>query len=104
MIDSIRIRMTLWHVGMLGLALVAFSAGVYWLLGRDLSHRVDQRLRASGESRALSFLHERAEGETEGEAAHSMVSEAHLPNQAAAIFDAKGRLIEKKNAPNGSHA
>ncbi len=104
MVDSIRTRMTLWHVGMLGLALVVFSAGVYWLLDLDLSHQIDQSLRASVESLALSLLHERTEGETEEEAAHSAVSEIHLLNQAAAIFDAKGRLIEEKDAPDGAHA
>jgi heavy metal sensor kinase len=96
--------MALWHVGMLGLALVVFSAGVYWLLDRDLSHQMDQSLQASVESITLSLLHERAEGETEKEAANNAVSEIYLFNQAAAIFDAKGRLIEEKNAPDGAHA
>ncbi|HKQ75094.1 MAG TPA: ATP-binding protein [Blastocatellia bacterium] len=96
--------MTLWYLGMLGLALVVFSAGVYWLLDRDLSHRMDQSLRASAESIALSLLHERAEGETEEEAAASSVREIHLLNQAVAIFDAKGRLFEEKTAPGGAHA
>src|SRR5262245_16016764 len=97
MVDSVRTRMALWHVGMLGLALVVFSAGVYWILDRDLSHRMDQSLQASVESIALSLLHERAEGDTEEAAANSAISEIHLFNQAAAIFDANGRLIKEKN-------
>jgi two-component system, OmpR family, sensor kinase len=104
MVDSVRTRMTLWYVGMLGLALVIFSAGVYWLLARELSRRMDQSLEASVESIALSLLHERAEGETEAEAARSAVGEIRLLNQAMAIFDAQGRLLEEKTGPGGGHA
>src|SRR5215510_103935 len=103
MVDSVRTRMALWHVGMLGLALVVFSAGVYWLLDRDLSHQMDQSLQASVETMDLSLLHARAEGDTEEEAANSAVSEIHLCNQAAAILDVKGRLIKEKNAPDCAH-
>jgi len=104
MLDSIRTRLTLWHVGVLALALIIFSAGVYLLLARTLYRRMDESLRASSESIAISLVRERAEGETETEAAHSAVDELHLLNQAMAVFDAEGRLLAEKPAPGNNHA
>src|SRR5262245_23676428 len=104
MLDSIRTRLTMWSVGVLALALVVFSAGVYLLLARNLDRRVDESLLASSESIAISLVRERAEGETESEAAHSTVNELHLLNQAMAIFDAGGRLLEEKPTPRNDRA
>ena len=89
---------------MLATALVVFSAGVYLLLARNLDRRVDESLRASSESISISLVRERAEGETESEAAHSTVNELHLLNQAMAIFNAEGRLLEEKPTPQNHRA
>src|SRR5262245_15518492 len=104
MLDSVRTRLTLWYVGVLALALVVFSAGVYLLLARTLYRRMDESLRASTESITLSLFRERAEGETEAEAAQSTVEELHLLNQAMAIFNFEGRLIAKKNTLGDVHS
>src|SRR5262245_12997686 len=100
MLDSVRTRLTLWYVGVLALALIIFSVGVYLLLARNLHRRMDESLRTSSESIALSLVRERAEGETEAEAAHSTVNELHLLNQAMAIFSSEGRLIAEKATPD----
>jgi heavy metal sensor kinase len=104
MLDSIRTRLTLWSVGVLALALIVFSVGVYLLLARNLERRMDESLQASSQSIAISLIRERAEGETEAEAAHSTVNELHLLNQAMAIFDAEGRLLEEKPTPQNNRA
>jgi two-component system, OmpR family, sensor kinase len=104
MLDSIRTRLTLWYVGVLALALIVFSAGVYLLLARNLHRRMDESLRTSAESITISLVRERAEGETEAEAAHSTVNELHLLNQAMAIFDAEGRLLEERVTPGNDRA
>lgn len=104
MLDSVRTRLTLWYVGVLALALIVFSVGVYLLLARNLHRRVDETLRMSVESVKGSLVHERAEGESETEAAQSTVNELHLLNQAMAIFDAEGRLIKEKPTSGNDHA
>jgi len=96
MLDSVRTRLTLWYVIVLALVLIVFSAGVYLLLARNLHRRMDEGLRTTSESIALSLVRERAEGETEAEAAQSTVEELHLLNQAMAIFNFEGRLIADK--------
>ncbi|HEY7180679.1 MAG TPA: ATP-binding protein [Blastocatellia bacterium] len=104
MIDSIRTRLTLWHVGVLALALIVFSAGVYLLLARNLHRRMDESLLASSESIAISLVRERAEGETEAEAARSATDELRLLNQAMAVFDVEGRLLAEKPTAHNDHA
>jgi two-component system OmpR family sensor kinase len=104
MLDSIRTRLTLWHVGVLALALIVFSAGVYLLVARDLHRRMDEGLQASAESLAVSLVHERTEGESEAEAANSAVNDLHLLNQAMAVFDAEGRLLAEQPTPHNDHA
>src|SRR5262245_32708564 len=103
MLDSIRTRLTLWYVCALALALVIFSAGVYLLLARSLSRRMDESLHALSESMALSLVRERAEGETEAEAAHSAVVEIQPLNQAIAVFDIEGRVLAEKPTAHNDH-
>src|SRR5215510_2391316 len=104
MLDSVRTRLTFWYVGVLALVLIVFSAGVYLLLARNLYRRMDESLRSSSESIAISLVRERAEGETVAEAAHSTGEELRLLNQAMAIFNFVGRLITEKNTPGDDRA
>jgi len=53
---------------------------------------------------ARLFVREFAEGENETQAIHSALTENYYPNQAAAIFDAHGRLLEEKTLPNNYRA
>ena len=134
MLNSVRIRLTLWYVGVLALVLVAFSAGVYALLARSLDERLDSGLRTSLEAMASAFARDLAEEETEAvgetpvgeeteadeetpvegetkasgeiekEAAFSTVEELNSPDQAIAIFDAQGRLLSERAARGDLHA
>lgn len=134
MLDSVRFRLTLWYVGVLALVLLAFSVGVYALLARSLSERLDGGLRASLEAMASTFARDLVEEETEAavetptgeeteadegtqlegvtkdkeeiekEAALSTVEELNSPDQAIAIFDAQGRLLVERAARGDLHA
>ncbi|MDQ3753900.1 MAG: HAMP domain-containing protein [Acidobacteriota bacterium] len=134
MLDSVRIRLTLWYVGVLALVLLLFSVGVYALLARSLDERLDSGLRASLEAMASTLASELAEGEREAagemqaeeeteadeetqaegetedkgeiekEAAFSTVEDLNSPDQAIAIFDAQGRLLSERAARGDLHA
>jgi heavy metal sensor kinase len=103
-LDSIRTRLTLWYVSLLGLVLIAFSVGVYILLARNLGDRMDGELRSALEATAVLIINERAEGESDAVAAKTAISELYLPRQAVALFDTRGQLIAEKVAPNNLHA
>lgn len=100
MFDSVRAKLTLWHTGVLALALALFSVGVYGLLARTLHQRLDESLRASLTAAAASLAHELDEGETPAQAAHSTVLDLFIPHQALAVFDAEGHLLAERHANN----
>jgi two-component system OmpR family sensor kinase len=98
LLDSVRVRLTLWYVSVLALVLVAFSAAVYVLLSRSLHQRVDEGLRSVVEVATKSLTHDTEEGQTSEGAAQSTVAELFNPQQAIAIFDGSGRLLGKNSS------
>jgi heavy metal sensor kinase len=104
MFNSVRIKLTLWYVGVLTLTLLAFSVGVHALLARNLHRRLDAGLNSALESMRNSLSFERAEGESEKEAAESTVTELGYPSMAMAVFDAEGRLLAERVAPGNARA
>jgi heavy metal sensor kinase len=104
MLDSVRVRLTLWHVGVLALVLVVFSISVYALLARSLYARLDDDLRTTLQETGISLGREVAAGEPEAKAAADVLDEHIGPRQAAAIFDEHGQLLADNPALSGLHA
>jgi heavy metal sensor kinase len=104
MFDSVRTRLTLWHTGTLAFVLIAFSIGVYLLAANQLHRRLDAGMRTTVEGISRLLAYELAEGESEAQAIHSALTEHYFPDQAAAIFDAGGRLLEEKTLPGNLRA
>jgi heavy metal sensor kinase len=104
MIDSVRTKLTLWYIGVLAVALLVFSLSVYALLSKALNLRLDAALRTSIAAAATSLAHEIDEGETIAQAAHSMVQDLFIPQQALAVFDTEGRLLAERHAHDQSKA
>jgi heavy metal sensor kinase len=102
--DSVRLRLTLWYVSLLGLVLIAFSVVVYTLLSRALYDRVDDGLRSVVEVAIKSLIHDTEEGQTSQGAALSTVTELFNPQQAIAIFDGSGRLLAVNTSDDDFHA
>ncbi|QQS44908.1 MAG: heavy metal sensor histidine kinase [Acidobacteriota bacterium] len=93
MFDSVRSRLTLWHVGVMALVLLIFSAGIYLLLARNLRMRTDASVGAALKAMEHLLAYERAEGDTELEAARNTVAELRYPRMALAVYDADGSLL-----------
>lgn len=104
MLDSVRTRLTLWYVGVLALVLLGFSIGVYALLARNLHQRLEAGLRGTTEAIAAMIERERAEGESEAEAARSAIEELHYPQQGLAVYDGQSHLLAAKPAVSGVDA
>lgn len=96
MIDSVRTKLTLWYTGMLALALVTFSVGVYLVIANQLAARFDKGLRTAIDGTARLFIHEKDEGETDSHSASSALRKHYAPHQAVALYDAQGQLILEK--------
>lgn len=104
MFDSVRTRLTLWYTGGLALILIVFSLGVYYLSESHLRQRLDSEVRTTTEGIARLLVYEFNEGESESQAVHSALNEHYFPHQAAAIFDAQGRLLSEKTLPDNHRA
>jgi heavy metal sensor kinase len=116
MLNSVRTRLTLLYVGVLALVLLGFSAGVYALLARSLAERLDGNLRATLDLMTITLSRDLTEGlaeaeelrKTEGEivpeqaiiqdATQGAVDDLSFPQQATAIFNARGELMAEKAA------
>ncbi len=104
MLDSVRTRLTIWYIGVLALALVVFSFGVYALLSRTLHQRLDASLRATVVAASAALAHEIDEGETPEQAALSTVQDLLIPHQALGVFDEEGRLLAERHANDQAQA
>ena len=87
MLDTVRARLTLWYLVILGAMLVAFSAVVYTLLARALHARIDDTLSALVDVAEVSLTHDAAEGQSTEDAARSTVTELSNRQQALAIYN-----------------
>src|ERR1044072_3361669 len=98
MVDSVRVRLSLWYVSVLALVLVVFSIVVYTLLARTLYARVDEGLRAVVEVAIKSLANDLEEGQTKESAAQSTVTELFNREQALAIFDETAHVLAENTS------
>jgi heavy metal sensor kinase len=93
MLNSVRLRLTLWYVLVFGLLLIGFSVYVYVQLSRSLYDRVDQSLSNAAHLTALEFRTEIIElnGDA-GSGAVETLNELQLPGLYAAIYEDKHLL------------
>jgi len=93
MLDSVRARLTLWHAGVMTLVLLTFGAGMYAVLVRNLHRRTDASVAAALAAMEHLLAYERAEGDSEIEAARNTVAELRYPQIALAVYTADGTLL-----------
>jgi heavy metal sensor kinase len=80
-IDSIRMRLTLWYVTIFAALLVFFSLFAYTLIRRSLYAQLDGALTVSANNAAAAFLQEMNEGHhTEAESAAEVLRQMALTN------------------------
>jgi signal transduction histidine kinase len=92
-IESVRGRLTLFYVSVLGAALAIVCVLIYVLLARALFIRVDENLAAGLGIAATSLSNDLEEGQDYADAARSTVAEQASSAQMLAVYDGNGRLI-----------
>ena len=93
MFETVRARLTLWYVSLLGAILIAVIVLIYVLLSRALYVRIDDGLRAVLQIAATSLANDLTEGQSVDDAARSTAMELASRQQLVAIYDARGRLL-----------
>src|SRR5260370_18609351 len=98
MFDSVRVRLTLWHVGILALLLGTLSAGLYVLLRQNFYERADGILKSVCSATVSILGKELSESGLDELAARDAVKTLNLPDHTLAIFDAQEDLLAEKPA------
>ena len=94
MIESVRVRLTLWYVAVFGSLLVAFSVFMYEVLAQNLYARLDQSLTDSAGAVVGEFQSELDEnGGAIDVSAVQALNELQLRGVYLAIFDDEGNLL-----------
>lgn len=92
--DSIRLRLTVWHIVVIALLLGAFSAGTWIFLVRSARARLHSSLVDTSGSFIAGWRAERAEhGATPATAASDAVAEFRYRDGQIVVFDRSGRSI-----------
>jgi heavy metal sensor kinase len=92
-IESVRARLTLFYVIVLGVVLLVVGGLIYVLLARVLYTRIDENLVAAVDIATTSLGNDLAEGQDVVDAARSTAAEISSRQQMLAIYDTSGRLL-----------
>ena len=92
-IESVRGRLTLFYVVVLGVVLLVVGGLIYILLARVLYLRIDEGLVAAVEIATNSLNNDLGEGQDDADAARSTAEELSSRLQMLAIYDSTGRLL-----------
>jgi len=103
MFDSMRARLTLWYVSILALVLIAFSVVLYILTAKSLYDGLDDDLRLSLESVAVTLVREVSEHKPQQQAFADALNELST-REAVAIYSVDGQLIAEQPARGQIHA
>lgn len=107
MLNSVRIRLTLWYTAILGLVLGVFATSVYAVVSHGLYRELDGTLRSTADVIAMSLQHEiqehkgRAPGEAMFTAVLATIHAASFPRQAISVFS-DGKLVARKAGVGGT--
>jgi heavy metal sensor kinase len=89
----IRVRLTLWHIGVLTAVLLAFSAGVLWMQGRYIRMQFDTELGGIALTTSGILRSELAQSHQLARAAAETRKAVDIPNRSVAILDGAGRPV-----------
>lgn len=92
-IESVRARLTIFYVAVLGMVLLTVGGLIYAVLARMLYTRIDEGLVAAVHTVTTSLGNDLAEGQDVADAARSTASELATAQQRIAIFDAAGSVL-----------
>src|SRR5260370_838996 len=98
MIDSVRLRLMLWHVGVLFVILATFSSGIYVFVREHFFERADGILRSVGSATISIMRQELSEGRPEQLAAQKALAILEFPRHSITIMDDRGRLVAERPA------
>src|ERR1041384_2066114 len=102
MLDSVRIRLTLWYAGVLALSLIAFALVIYYAAGNIFRERQDESLRSTAQTVASAYVEEFGEAHSVAKAGQVVLAEITFPNRYVQLIDDHGEPIAASANLNGA--
>jgi len=102
MLDSVRIRLTLWYAGVLALSLIAFALVIYYAAGSIFHERQDESLRSTAQTVASAYVEELGETHSQSRAGQLVLAEITFPNRYVQFTDNTGKPIATSANLSGS--
>ena len=101
MIDSVRVRLTLWYTGVLALVLITFAVLSYSYVARTTRQRADRSLNETANSVAASFAAEYQDEEKKANdaAAAEAARELRFTDRQVTIYDESRQLVAASRPP-----
>ena len=93
MFDSVRIRLTLWHAGVLALSLIAFAFVVYYAAAAIFYERQDESLRSTAQTVASAYVEELEEERSAAKASKVVLAELVFPDRYVEVTDNSGKAL-----------
>src|SRR5262249_10789061 len=93
MLDSVRLRLTLWYAGVLAFSLVVFALVIYYAAGNIFHERQDESLRSTAQTVASAYVEELGETESQTQAGQVVLGEIIFPNRFVQLVDTHGQPI-----------
>ena len=102
MFESVRLRLTLWHAGVLALSLIAFALVIYYAAGTVFQERQDESLRSTAQTVASAYVEELGEAHSVTKAGEVVLSEITFPNRYVQLTGNTGQPIAASANLNGA--
>jgi heavy metal sensor kinase len=93
MLDSVRIRLTLWYAGVLAVSLIVFAVLVYYAADSIFYARQDELLRSTAVTVASAYVQELEEEKSVKIANEVVLAQMVFPNRYVEVVDSEGRAV-----------
>src|ERR1700752_5314174 len=102
MLDSVRVRLTLWYAGLLALSLIAFALVIYYSAGNIFHERQDESLRSTAQTVASAYVEELGETHSLPMAGQVVLAEITFPDRYVQLTDHTGEPVAASSNLSGS--
>jgi signal transduction histidine kinase len=98
-LDSLRVQLTYWYVGVFALVLIVFGAAFFYVLTRQISARLDDSLARAVDEIERATAIRVLEGPRHPDHVDAL-EELRIPDRELYLFDGRGRLLHYATAPD----
>ncbi len=102
MIESVRVRLALWHTAIVAVLLLALSIAAYWFIAGMSGRRFDQYLEETAAAFRIEYVSQRYQTPTDFAAAAESLTEFEFRDLDIGVIDLSGQVVAMTTAPGES--